>query len=101
MRPAPLIGEISKYFFIAWIMAGAIYFSWHMGRKYEKNHDPDITFAQCQPTANPNKLDCVLYEIEPDLAEIWKAIMAEINNPTTKEQLKRDYEAYLENKIVL
>ena len=91
---------VPKYFFIAFIAAGLLYFAWHFGRAYEKAHDPDITFAECQPSSDPQKLDCVLYEVAPELAGIWKAIMAEISNPTTKEQLKKDYETW-EQKVGL
>ena len=97
----PLIDFGVKYFFFSFILAGALYFTWHWGRYYEKAHDPDITFAECQPTKDPKYLDCVLYEMEPELAGIWKAIIEELHNPTTKEQLKKEYEAWSKEKVGL
>lgn len=97
----PLLGFTTKYFLAAFIAAGLFYLTWHIGRAYEKAHDPDITFAECQPTADPDKLDCVLYEVSPELAAIWKAIMAEVNNPTTKEQLKKEYEEWNKRRVGL
>lgn len=90
----PLIGYASKYFLLAFVLAGLIYFTWHMGRKYERDHDPDVTIAECTPTNDPEYLDCILYETPPDLAILWKAIIAELSNPTSKKQLKEDYEAW-------
>ncbi|MGH7892071.1 MAG: hypothetical protein ACREN0_07360 [Thermodesulfobacteriota bacterium] len=97
----PLIGFTAKYFILAFALAGALYLTWHWGRAYEKRHDQDVTFAECQPTSDPQTLDCVLYEVEPNVAEIWKAIINELNNPTTKEELKKDYEAFTERKAEL
>ena len=96
-----LTSFIPKYFLIAFIVAGLLYFAWHLGRKYERDNDPDITFAECTPTQDPEKFDCLLYEVQPELAALWKAIMAEISSPTTKEQLKKDYQAFTEKRTGL
>lgn len=97
----PLINFGVKYFFSAFIIAGVLYFTWHLGRSYERLHDPDITLAKCKPSNDPQYLDCTLYEVEPELAAIWKAIISELNNPTTKEQLKEEYEAWSKEKVGL
>lgn len=96
-----LTSFLGRYFLIAFLLAGVVFISWHFGRRYEKAHDPDITFAECQPTNDPQKLDCVLYEVRPEIAHIWKAIMNEVNNPTTKEQLEEEYERWTERKAGL
>lgn len=97
-----LVSFLGHYFLAAFLIAGLVYISWHFGRRYEKTHDPDITFAECHPIENnPQKLDCVLYEVRPEIAGIWKAIMDEVNNPTTKEQLQEEYERWTGRKAGL
>lgn len=90
----PLIAFTTKYFILAFALAGALYLTWQMGRNYQENHDQDVTYAECQPAEDPNYLDCVLYEVEPKVAHIFKAIMDELNDPTTREELKKDFEEY-------
>lgn len=96
----PLIAFTTKYFLLAFALAGALYLTWHAGRAFEKSQDRDVTFATCEPTNDPQTLDCVLYEVEPELENIFKAIIDELNNPTTKEELKKDIEEY-EGRIEL
>jgi len=96
----PLIAFTTKSFLLAFVFAGVLFFTWHLGRLFEKQNDRDITFAGCSPTADPETLDCVLYEVEPEIANIFKAIIDELNNPTTKEELEKHYSDW-EEKVGL